>query len=801
MALALISTLKFSIDIFEEDKRSYIFENALNVSEQNSDDIHSLINNSQSEVKTIMELNKLSPKMASTRLSNASNIVAILFADKKFINHKTVSRLGIDTEMLEYSSTQDKVTDLSEKYSSAILSINTEISGKKAQILADYSDLLSLIKRNSAFNVSIYNSNGSNILGEHQENRLILPSVQKSKPNKSAKQESFSGVDYLYSYVKGSTGLITLVTIPKSKAFIATEMLKTKSMYFGLTLLFFFIIIGTLFSVSLTSPIYKLLGATENISKGIYTETISLRGNDEFGMLANSFNTMSTEISGLIGKLEEYNKNLEKMVEQRTLELSEANEFIKAMVNSLDQGLLVFDKDGNCHDIYTKACESIFGRSPQGLSFDQAIGLNEKDAKSFKDWNNILFQELLPFESSIGLGPAQVKEGENTSDDNFKQVKLDYYPIRDSEEKLSNVVSVATDVTAQIKAQNAFEEKEAYVAMVLKIINNKVQFFSFIKEVKSTLENIGVAIGSSKIDIDYILMNWHSLNGGMGIFKILPLQQMARNHETGLVSAKENPPSDLKETLLTQLKNFESGLEEFLASTHTFFGEDWQKEQEKVVLTKDQLHRLQGLIDQSKNDELTEYYAEQFLKSPIEDFFKGYDELIQTSASKTGKKINTLDIRGGQLRIMAQQHEELFSVLVHLFRNCVDHGVETPAKRKELGKEEIGNISIEFKKVRTKGKPWLNIRVCDDGSGINPEIIRKKLGELHPNEDFSQISDEEIVYKIFDPTFTTTEVVTSLSGRGVGMSAIKDVIDKRKGSLKVVSEIGKGSQFSFSVPE
>ena len=139
--------------------------------------------------------------------------------------------------------------------------------------------------------------------------------------------------------------------------------------------------------------------------------------------------------------------------------------------------------------------------------------------------------------------------------------------------------------------------------------------------------------------------------------------------------------------------------------------------------------------------------------------------------------------------------------MVHLFRNCVDHGIEAPQKRIENNKDAQGRISIEFKRVQSKGRPWLNIHISDDGAGIDPARIREKLKELHPEQKYDDISDEEIIYKIFDPTFTTTEVVSELSGRGVGMSAIKDVIDKKRGSLKISSALGKGSDFIFSVPE
>jgi two-component system chemotaxis sensor kinase CheA len=800
LALSLISTLKFSIDIFEQDKKSYIFENALKTNEQISSNLNDLFSKSKRDVILIKNLSKLSPLLAKSQI-NSSDYIVGLKLNKKIILNKSKSKLfKITSKHLKRLKTKN-FENLSQELNSPVMAY--EIIYKKSKMTAfiDYSHILRLIKSAQEFEISIYDPKGQSFFKSFEINNHLLNNLQNTNSNKITKEGIFNNKNYLYSFVRGSNSFSVLASISKNKAFTATEILKTKSLYFGLSLLFLFIIIGTFFGITLTRPIKKLVKGTQNVAEGIYDSPIELKSNDEFGILAKSFNSMSSEIFQLITKLEDYNKNLELKVQERTAQLSEANEFIKAMVNSLDQGLLVFDKEGKCDDIYTKACEKLFNKSPKDQSFDQVLNLDEKESKNFKSWVGILFQELLPFESSVALGPAHFKEGQSIDDNNFKQVNLSYYPIRDEKEQLTNIVSVATDVTKEVKAQKAFEEKEAYVSMVLKIINNKVQFFSFIKEVQSTLDNIKNTINSKDINLEYILMNWHSLNGGMGIFKIFKLSTMARENESYLVSIKEDIPKNVKDILIDQLASYQVALEEYLDSTSDIFGQNWKDEKERVFLTKAQLENLEDLINNNQSEQLKEFYTEQFEKTPIEEFFNGYIELVETSAKHVGKKISPLKISGGQLRINPKQHEELFSVMVHLFRNCVDHGIEAPSKRLESNKVENGQIEVEFQKIHSKGKPWLNIKVTDDGAGIDPKRIREKLSELHPNDKFDDVSDEEIIYKIFDPSFTTTETVTDLSGRGVGMSAIKDVIDKRKGSLKIVSKVGTGSEFNFSVPE
>lgn len=90
--------------------------------------------------------------------------------------------------------------------------------------------------------------------------------------------------------------------------------------------------------------------------------------------------------------------------------------------------------------------------------------------------------------------------------------------------------------------------------------------------------------------------------------------------------------------------------------------------------------------------------------------------------------------------------------------------------------------------------------VQDDGAGIDPKVIRSRFKQLNPDIDISAISDKQIIYKIFDAFFTTRDEVTSLSGRGVGMSAIKEVVEVLKGQIEIESLVGKGTTFSFLIP-
>jgi chemotaxis protein histidine kinase CheA len=133
---------------------------------------------------------------------------------------------------------------------------------------------------------------------------------------------------------------------------------------------------------------------------------------------------------------------------------------------------------------------------------------------------------------------------------------------------------------------------------------------------------------------------------------------------------------------------------------------------------------------------------------------------------------------------------------VHLFRNSVDHGIESPELRSELGKEPEGNISIHIE----RSDELFVLEYRDDGRGIDPKAIRNKMKKLNYPQESLQEPDESIIYHIFDSEFSTSEEVTDLSGRGVGLHDLYREVNQLKGNISVISIVGEGTKFIFKIP-
>lgn len=182
---------------------------------------------------------------------------------------------------------------------------------------------------------------------------------------------------------------------------------------------------------------------------------------------------------------------------------------------------------------------------------------------------------------------------------------------------------------------------------------------------------------------------------------------------------------------------------------------------------------------------------------PLDHITNIFPRMIRDLSRTQNKKIDFI-IRGKEIKLDRAIMEEIGDPLVHLLRNAVDHGIEIPEKRVELGKEENGTIII----TASRQQNYALIKIEDDGRGINTEEIRKTALEkrLISREEAEQLSEREAIQLIFTPGFSTASVVTDLSGRGVGMDIVKNRIERLGGSVKVESKSGLGSKFELRLP-
>jgi len=182
---------------------------------------------------------------------------------------------------------------------------------------------------------------------------------------------------------------------------------------------------------------------------------------------------------------------------------------------------------------------------------------------------------------------------------------------------------------------------------------------------------------------------------------------------------------------------------------------------------------------------------------PIGNAWGKLPRIVRDLQGTVGKEIE-LVMLGAETEIDRQILQAIQDPLTHCVRNSVDHGIETPEVRKELGKPSHGTITLRA--FQEGGQ--INIEISDDGAGIDPDRIRAKAIEkgFLTTEQAQRISETDILNLIFEPGFTTAKKVTEISGRGVGMDVVRSNIEKVGGSVELKSSLGEGTTIRIRIP-
>lgn len=180
---------------------------------------------------------------------------------------------------------------------------------------------------------------------------------------------------------------------------------------------------------------------------------------------------------------------------------------------------------------------------------------------------------------------------------------------------------------------------------------------------------------------------------------------------------------------------------------------------------------------------------------PVGTLFGRFRRLVHDLARDTGKTIE-LTTDGEATEVDKTVIERLADPLVHLVRNAVDHGLESPEQRRAIGKPDAGQVRLA---ARQSGGEVI-ISISDDGRGIDRTRVRERGEAQGLIAAGAQLSDQELLQIIFQPGFSTAQTVTNLSGRGVGMDVVKRTIDALRGSIDISSRLGNGSEVSLRIP-
>jgi two-component system chemotaxis sensor kinase CheA len=226
----------------------------------------------------------------------------------------------------------------------------------------------------------------------------------------------------------------------------------------------------------------------------------------------------------------------------------------------------------------------------------------------------------------------------------------------------------------------------------------------------------------------------------------------------------------------------------------------------ELVITRGRLHQLSASIDDAaltetvaQTSRLVADLQDEIMTSrmvPVWQVFDRFPRLVRDAARSVGKQVEFV-IEGKEVELDRSMLDEVGDPIVHLLRNAIDHGIETPDTRRAQGKKPEGRLTLSASRDRSA----VAIRVSDDGRGIDRARVIAKARTLGlVDEDKSDLTDDELLRLISRPGFSTSDTVSDLSGRGVGIDAVYNRVRSLGGAVDIRTVQGEGTTVTLRLP-
>jgi len=491
-----------------------------------------------------------------------------------------------------------------------------------------------------------------------------------------------------------------------------------------------------------------------------------------------------------------------KQIEEKSLELRQKNESIKNLMDNAGQGFLSFGADAIVSSEYSLECVQIFRVPMEGRNFLELMTKHvppETTATMSQVFKNIFTSEkslrekvylsLLPSEFSI-YG---------------KTVSIEYKIIQHGGRK--KMMLILTDITEKKKLEARMLEERYNVKMVAKALTKQSDVNMAIEELRRFAAGEALAMVRSHVDPKEVLAEiFRQVHTYKGDFAQLGLHNTAANlhameDKLAALAAREGAPDT--EELAEVVAGWDARviLQDDVNILTDILGKAFFEKDERFQVSEETLADIEGQVralpDTPDRQGILLALHHLRLRS-LRDIMAEYQDYLQALAGRLGKSVEPLRIGGDDVFVDKAAIQKFVKSLVHVFRNMIDHGIETPEERLEAGKREQGCIECEIK----QSGDAVSVSVSDDGRGIDAaKVLRVAVAKgLLSLEQGQAMSQENVYGLLFLDSFSTKEEVSALSGRGVGLSAVKAEVERLGGSIEVSSKPGQGSKFKFCLP-
>lgn len=516
----------------------------------------------------------------------------------------------------------------------------------------------------------------------------------------------------------------------------------------------------------------------------------------------NSSNDSLTDALDSVRQTSEVAQARADELQEITVDLNRMKEEGDTIFNAVDHGLCLLDNNAKIGQRVSKATYDIFETEQlEGRSFVDLMRplITEKDLKTLSSFIKLQFNKKSLKSQLEKYNPLKKIEVTLQWDGNKftnKHLGFEFERILEKGEIVAVLVTI-TDVTETValekELKRANEDQEKKTGLILEIIQsdkNELELFlaktgKELDEINRMLKEAGVSedsISSRKDVVENVFRSVHNIKGNASMLGLNTIVDVTHDVESKLVTLREKADVKGEEFLssLLQLATLREYLEDYEEITHNI------------------------LKDFANNNKLVEEESKEVSQSSkFEDEITNY---ISTLSKELGKKVYT--------RCSFEMEEvsesgmlDMKDIIIQIARNAVAHGIEKPQERQQLGKLEEGSFialcELDNSSDNILGRPAYKFTFRDDGRGLDLMKLKQKAVDLSlkTKKQVATMSDAQLASLIFEPAFSTQEVVNEHSGRGMGMDIIKDkIVTILKGKLTMNFSPGSYMQLSCYIP-
>ena len=575
------------------------------------------------------------------------------------------------------------------------------------------------------------------------------------------------------------------------------------SLIFSITLMIVFLI-----NIFVTRPFEEIIEVSNLIRTGNFSKRVSKKFSvgekNEIALLSNSINNMADEIQKLT-------TGLQNEVNAQTKEIQIQNQSFLNLLSNLDQGFLIINYQGSVENDPTNKTVEIFNDNPKGKNITDVFNFNTTEKKAFHKWLTHVFKGVMPFKDLLPLAHKRI------NDINGRILELEYKPIFAGKGwgKIEKVICIINDITKEVNFTKKVEFAREKSDMILKLVDHPLEFLDVISELQALIEDYQK--NPKNQNYENLFRAFHTIKARVANFKISEVVKRIHGIEEDLFEIMEKEKRKISDLAS------EKGVSENLIKTRSFVEEnekiiknmsfkvhnlniflhDYLKENRNIVeLAQSCLNSGEKFEELHKAREellnINNNIMKNFVNKNLRDLFFQYSKTLKEVGSLQEKEIS-FEVEETDITVKPESYKDFFESLHHVFRNIVDHGIEEKSERIDQNKKEEAVVKVFFKK---KGRFHFQIGIRDDGKGIDPLQIREKAKKVATLNSLplNKMSGHELIQLIFEPGFSTRESATTISGRGIGMDAVRKTILDLEGRVWVESDVGEGTLFVAELP-